>query len=148
MHWSRSSWIRSAVLAHSTVSVVNDHRCSLSAVWDDSIGTGNHASRSFVIVAVSAFRGCCLPVRSDHSRSLGDSENSCSFCRSDTRCGRCRGNRRLVDLEHCVQPDICLISVSGGKRQTPRRTGAFVKRRIAYQAATAPCASHSSLAAF
>jgi hypothetical protein len=53
-----------------------------------------------------------------------------------------------VDLEHCVQPDICLICVSDGKRQTPRRTGAFAKQHIAYQAATAPCASHSSLAAF
>ena len=93
-------------------------------------------------------RACCILVRSDHPRSLGDPENSRSFCRSNTRCGSYCGSRRFVVLEYCVQPDIRVISFSSGKRQTPRRTGAFAKQRVAYQAATAPCASHSSLAAF
>ena len=130
MHWSRSSWIRSTLFADSAVSVLNDHWCSLSVMRNDSISTGCHATRSFVIVAISAFRACCVFVRIDHPRSLGDPENSSSFCDSNTRCGSCCGSRRFVDLEHRVQPDIRVIYVRSGKRQTPRRTGAFAEQRF------------------
>lgn len=138
----------STVLAHSTVSVVDDYWRSLSAVWDDPIISFAFTFRSLGVFAVSTVRVCCVSVRNDHPCSVGDSENSRSFCGSNTRCGSCCGSRRFLDLEHRVQSDICVICVSSGKRQTPRRTGAFAKQRFADQAATAPCASHSSFAAF
>lgn len=140
--------IGSTVFADSTVSVVDDYGCSLSAVRDDPISSFALTFRSIGIFAISAFRICCVFVRNDHPCPVGDPENSRSFCCSHTRCSCCCGSRRFLDLEHRVQPDFCVIRVSSGKRQTPRRTGAFAKQRISYQAATAPCDSHSSFAAF
>ena len=148
LHWACCLRNVSAVFADSSMPIADNYGCSVPFVWNDQVGPCSDAIRLRVFSSLSAVWCFSVHWGTRDSRDVGVAENSSSEHRESSRCAAARTFRSVVDLEHRVQPDIRVIQVRSGKRQTPRRTGAFAKRKFCYQAATAPCASHSSLAAF
>ena len=139
-----------SLLADTSVSNADNYRRALPTVWHDPVSAVIVSFRYFRSTPVSAVWCCSMCRRRSDPGVVGVSKIARVEINTRSCSCHCRTLCRVVDLEYRVESDVC---VSGDcewfrKRQTPRRTGAFVRQRGVNQAATAPCDSHSSLVAF